>query len=96
MQLDTLAAALEQPASVKKRIKSGRARNEDGAWDHVVLRNGHGVLTNTGSIAPTRMLAVRYGVTVTMTRNALAGHAEVSTTNDIIPSIHDPFRHGKA
>ena len=70
-------------------------KNEDGTWNHVALQTEHRVLVNSGSIAPTRMLATRYGVSVTVIRSALAGNADVSTNDDAIPSIHDPFRRGK-
>ena len=41
------------------------------------------------------MLAARYGVSVTVIRNALAGNNDVSINDEATPSIRDPFRRGK-
>lgn len=81
--------APEQFASVEKKITSGRARNEDGTWDHATLKNEHVALIKAGSLAPTRMLATRYGASVTMIKEVLA---EIYKSSD--PPIlhsHDPF-----
>lgn len=50
---------------------NGRARGEDGTWDHVALRSEHRALINAGSLAPTRKLATKYGVSTMMIKEVL-------------------------
>lgn len=72
--------------------KPGTARNQDGTWSHAALKAEHMALINAGSIAPTRMLANRYGVPVMTIKEVLAENAAVNASND--PPIlhsHDPF-----
>lgn len=72
--------------------KSGTAKNQDGTWNHAALKAEYMALINAGSIAPTRMLANRYGVSVTTIKEVLAENAAANASND--PPIlhsHDPF-----
>ncbi|AIY41268.1 hypothetical protein LT85_2110 [Collimonas arenae] len=58
----------------------------------MALKAEHATLINSGSIAPVRMLANRYGVSVTTIKEVLAENAAANASND--PPIfhsHDPF-----
>ena len=86
------AAAPEQSKSVRKRIKSGRARSEDGTWSHAALKTEHRALMQSGSLVPTRILAGRYGVSVTTIKEVLAENAAANANNSPpIRHSHDPF-----
>ncbi|WP_211441812.1 hypothetical protein [Collimonas humicola] len=70
----------------------GAAKNQDGTWNHAALKAEHMALINAGSIAPTRMLSNRYGVSVTTIKEVLAEIAAANASNN--PPIlhsHDPF-----
>lgn len=72
--------------------KFGTARNQDGTWSHAALKAEHAALINAGSIAPTRMLSNRYGVSVTTIKEVLAENAAANASNDPpILHCHDPF-----
>jgi ribonuclease PH len=72
--------------------KPGAARNQDGTWRHAALKAEHVALVNAGSIAPTRMLANRYAVSVTTIKEVLAENAIANASNDPpILHCHDPF-----
>lgn len=72
--------------------KPGTARDQDGTWSHATLKAEHVALINAGSIAPTRMLANRYGVSVTTIKEVLAENAAENTRNNPpILHCHDPF-----
>lgn len=95
VELVTVASA--QSASAQKKNKSGRARSEDGTWSHRVLQAEHQDMINAGCIAPTRMLAARYGISVTMIKNFLTENIVENKNKDpLVPHSHDPFERCKA
>jgi hypothetical protein len=70
---EPFAVELLQTGCAPKKIKRRTAKKSNGTWDHAALKVEHEELINSGSIAPTRMLAARYGVSVACIRNIIAG-----------------------
>jgi hypothetical protein len=71
----------------------GKTKNKDGTWNREALRTEHRVLINAGNLAPIRMLATKYAVSVTTIKMALAENNAVDPNDNFPSSIsHDPFR----